>query len=418
MDMSGEQVLNTLGVTDGKVLFEILPGWEKSWKGYDGEVFFLQEEFQKKCLQICSVKEQDIERILSTVRAIQKNEVLKRFALHAYYRFAVCPAPEEGLSDSMSMWPEPEIPGGESALFYHIVFNGAVPDILNAYRRKGVPEEIITETLHFGGRWDNVFKRVSAYSLSWSRQFLKAELFTLGRFQYRIGKNLHIGVLLKNRKTGHKVMVCGPRRLDTEGLLVIPGMEKETDLYAPFEESASAFRGFPVDPRGRVILQEYTFLREEWEVMLRNGDLIMDMHIPGGGNMTPALSLESFRRAFDFLPKIAPDLKRIISSHSWIFYSRYEDLLPEGNMAALMRQGYIHPWTSNGTDGLSFVFKNHSQYSTWKEFPHDTRLRRAMLSLLENGEVLRRGGFLLCEEDLPVFGTEYYRMNFDCKKTV
>ena len=152
--------------------------------------------------------------------------------------------------------------------------------------------------------------------------------------------------------------------------------------------------------------------------MLRNGDLIMDMHIPGGGNMTPALSLESFRRAFDFLPKIAPDLKRIISSHSWIFYSKYEDLLPEGNIAALMRQGYIHPWTSNGTDGLSFVFKNHSQYSTWKEFPHDTRLRRAMLSLLENGEVLRRGGFLLCEEDLPVFGTEYYRMNFDCKKTV
>ena len=48
MDMSSEQVLNTLGVTDGKILFEILPGWEKSWKGYDGEVFFLQEEFQKK----------------------------------------------------------------------------------------------------------------------------------------------------------------------------------------------------------------------------------------------------------------------------------------------------------------------------------------------------------------------------------
>jgi len=58
----------------------------------------------------------------------------------------------------------------------------------------------------------------------------------------------------------------------------------------------------------------------------------------------------------------------------WIFYPLYEKVMPESNLAALMCERYLVPWSSGSTDGLFFLFgRDYDKPSTYS---CDTLVRR------------------------------------------
>ena len=127
--------------------------------------------------------------------------------------------------------------------------------------------------------------------------------------------------------------------------------------------------------------------------------------------MTPEAVRDSFVQAFDFFgARYEGRFVPAIISRSWIFNTQFEELLPDSNIAKLMRRCYLFPCLSTGRDGFFFLFGK--EYSDPAEAPHDTSVRRAMLSILERGEKLRLGGMLFLEEDLPDFEKETYRKHF------
>ena len=72
-----------------------------------------------------------------------------------------------------------------------------------------------------------------------------------------------------------------------------------------------------------------------------------------------------------------------------------------------MRELYLIPWTSCGTDGFYFLFGR--DYDKQETYPRDTSVRRAMLDELESGGSLRTGGMFFLAEHIDLFGQKPYR---------
>ena len=407
--MDETQVQNELGF-DERQHELIFAGWDVTSRGMPSDIPFLSPEHIRKCCDFCQAGEILCRELLRTAELVSASPALKAFVWHVFDRLALHPViPNDPGYGSFADWPIPNLPEGMERHFYRLAYLAIVPLAIDSYRQRGIPEYIIRDTLRIEPSNAIFDPRV----LAWSRHYQNGEIYRIGRFQFMVYLNNHSGLVLKNKKNGHKLMVCGPGvRLDKDGLFSIQGKESADDCISPFVETPDSVRGFPINPNGFVELQCHTCNLAEWKIVLRPGQALIDMHIPAGGGMTLDICRQSFNEAFGFFEKYLPGKALpIIRCHSWIFNTELEPLLPDSNIARLMRECYVHPWRSTGTDGMFFLFGSQ-KFETWKEYPHDTSQRRALLHILESGRQLHCGGMLLFKEDMPHFGTSYYRRNY------
>ena len=178
---------------------------------------------------------------------------------------------------------------------------------------------------------------------------------------------------------------------------------------AKLTEDAECVTGTPISPYGFALPGALRLVKNEWELQLRNGDTMIDMHIPNYMPLRLDLLHASLRRALDFFPVYHPDQPfKAFVCESWIFNTQLADLLPaSSNLLAFQRQGYLFPRPSDGVEGMYFIF------GQWlvdlDTAPQDTQLQRAVLADLRAGGKLRNGGFLLLPEDVVRFGQQPYQ---------
>lgn len=312
-------------------------------------------------------------------------------------------------------WPFPaDMPVELRDLAVCLAAVGITPRGREFYRAKGIPEDIIEATLKRLTVVNDFHREITGRhgmypaSLAWQRNHFRDPLiYSLGRFNYRIIAPLGLGVLLKRRSDGKRLMLAGDNwAIDRENLRTIG--DGEVVFTTTLSEEKGTWTGYPVTPYGKVLDQQITCPAEEFEVLLQPGDKMLDLHIPGGGGMTPERCIDSFRKAFAFFETYYPaDFKKVIYSSSWIFNPAFEKRLPECNMAKFMRETWLFPQSSTGADGYYFLFGTKTPDVA--NAPRDTTLRRTMLDILESGEKLRQGGMFLLKEDLPYWGTQRNR---------
>lgn len=67
---------------------------------------------------------------------------------------------------------------------------------------------------------------------------------------------------------------------------------------------------------------------KHWDIHLKQGDPILDMHIPAGGKMGVEEAFRSFSLANYFFERLMPDIRhRAIVCHSWIFNPNMAEIL-------------------------------------------------------------------------------------------
>jgi hypothetical protein len=160
------------------------------------------------------------------------------------------------------------------------------------------------------------------------------------------------------------------------------------------------------------VKSQITLSLDEWSVALSPGDPVLEMHIPEGDPLSLESCGSSMRRALDFFPVYEPDKPFAgIASTSWIFNTQLEEMLSTtSNLVRYQHELHLFPVPTNGRAGLYFMFyQNEIDPST---APRDTSLKRAVLDHLAAGKPLRSGGMFMFTEDLPRFGTQYYRSNW------
>ena len=288
----------------------------------------------------------------------------------------------------------------------------SIPLMFQSYERQDIAQNVIDDTIlglknkvdscrAFTGKLG-----IFAQQVGWHSLYIKGELYRLGRMEYKLIPARKAIEAFRNRTTGEVILLIRPpEKLSKDGYIVD---NDDSGREPEYSQSADSVIGTPVSPLGFALKTTITLPFSEWELIYGEGYYSIDMHIPPGGRMTPAACRDSFKKALDFFADCFPDKKApAVYCRSWIFNTQFEALLPESNMAKLMREVYLFPILSSGRDGMAFIFGQ--EYDDLTKAPCETSIQRAMLHILKSGKKLRASGMLFFKDDLDKFGTGYYR---------
>lgn len=244
-----------------------------------------------------------------------------------------------------------------------------------------------------------------AWIWDWYRTVGSGHLYGLGRLEFFHEAWDYPWRVWINDATSEVIVLLNPGLCFTDDGY----MTSQTTWTTKLVETEDAIVGHAVSPTGAAIRIPVRLPRTHWRVALGPGNFVLDMHVPGDIPLTLDLIRDALQQSESFFDHFYPN--QIFTAwvcDSWLFCPQMEQMLPpESNIVRWQREGYLLPNDSDGSDLMSFVFgKSTIDPAT---APRDTRLRRAILARLAQGEPMRCGGYLLLRKDLTRFGTQPYR---------
>lgn len=119
----------------------------------------------------------------------------------------------------------------------------------------------------------------------------------------------------------------------------------------------------------------------------------LDVHIPGGGALTPALCQDSYKRAAEFYNRRFGDENIVVGCYSWLLSPDLDALLPESSNILAFAHQYTLTETvpDEGFDFLSYAFGVHGKPGSLESLPERSSLQRSLKAWLLEGNILRLG---------------------------
>jgi hypothetical protein len=337
-----------------------------------------------------------------------------------------------------------------TSLFYLLAYMAALPSVEARYRQLGVSMAIFDDTMKDFLNYLGEFYDLRGYwgyaQFAWIWRHLTCELFRLGRLQYMLAP-FHSGVTAFRRKSSAGEWLQKPVQslsLGADGdlagldivLLADPNQPLRADGYAfgagqfpgeneassaqalkpAYEESIAGWSGHLVTPYGCARLQAVFLPRAEWELILQEGDTVLDLHIPRKDPLTAETCSDSYRQALEFFPRVFPERPwKALYCHTWFFTPQLQSFLPpESSIVKFQREFYLYPFP--GSVGFLWNFVFGEKYPDPATAPRDTSLRRAVLDWIGLGkEIFDLPGVMFHAPE--AWGSQPYMKRWDRKKS-
>ena len=133
---------------------------------------------------------------------------------------------------------------------------------------------------------------------------------------------------------------------------------------------------------------------------VREGDLVINIHIPSGSKLFKQDCIDSFLKAAEYYAPLFEGGEVVFHCHSWLLYPEHKNFLPE-NSAILMFADFFKCILSEASDGNDlwriFGTRNTRDY---KNLPEKTSLQRAYKQRLIDGKEVGIGvGFFIVKNN-------------------
>ena len=414
--MDIDSVLAALGISAAAPI--LAPHWESSGASLlPGLPPFLSAEAISRTRLLARLPQEANPVLHETARQIVASPPLLQLAWHC--QRLLCQHLDYGVAE-IRQWPVLTAALGElSGAFYLLVGLAAIPHIQAIHKKLDIPRPISLDTC--GRLYPEIVGRYRDHhagqfgvwpgTVYWLRNYICGDLYTLGRLEYMIRPFRGAVRAFRHRGTRAVVALAADGSLfDGEGLAV--RSEAANTWRAELWQGDGRVCGFPVSPHGHAVQREIALPLEEWDQALSPGEAMLEVHIPGGGQMTPASCGASMRQAREFFPRYFPHKTFAgFSCGSWILNPQLAQIYrPDSNMVLWQRELYLYPIPSGDRSGLVFVFgKDDIDLDT---APRDTSLRRALLDHMAAGGRLIGGGMFSLDEDFAHFGNQVYRRHW------
>jgi hypothetical protein len=360
--------------------------------------FFLRPAFVREATAYCGISPRFRNAFLRTAAGMAKNAALRRLAWHCHYVLFLAPQSPE----HPGPWTGLTKPLGKLApLFPALVLLSGLPQLRRSYVRQGLPEPVLGATLGDIDIWlrhhQDTTGQPGLATLPWLMHHFKAKLFRLGRLQFMVKKFDGSVVLLQATATGRSALMslAGIRyRRDGQCDGANHSYEDPKKVWVSgFQKTPMYCKGQLISPAGAAQRTQQRLPRPDWQVALKAGDPVLDIHIPAGEPMELAACRASLAAADLFFRRYFPKQKlKGKMCWSWLLDPSFQSLLPPGsNIRAF--QGLFHLYPVPCSDGEIFHRVFAPAPFDPAKLPRDNSLRRALLRFLDRGgNLLGAGG--------------------------
>ncbi len=391
-----ERFEKSLGV--GRISTDFQPIYEDALAEFErAGVFFLKEEYLREVQAKCNAFPRTFARVLEEAARVRERED------EALYALFLCRAMEHRdlFLRHLSAFDFPK----DNPF---LAFLCLVPSIVATWEelvRRGVPADVVAATVNqyeeclfvYRERFDEL--GMNKRYFDHLQGYVDHKFLNVGRLRYEIG-HLHGVYLLKSKKDGKRVLFLADTLMNDVGLYRDTPPLREGGFDAFFREENDAFVGTPVGESGRCQSKAVRLSKKEYEIALRPGDTVIDVHIPGHLPLTEQNCAESYARARELFALHFPEIEpKAFHCHSWMMAPELGEILkPTSNLLAFQRPYLRYPVPTKGEDVLNFVF--FLRYKTFADLPEDTSLQRALKARYLGGERLYEyGGIIPFEKE-------------------
>jgi len=407
------KVISALGISDDENVLR--KGWDETQAALPaGGVPFLTPRFVRDACRQIGFPDEVAEASVGVAERVRGSEALVALAWHCHRALF---ASDHYWFDDVKSWPSLSSALDTDANgFYLLVILSGVTKLREVNSAHSVPAEVERETLgdvvrSLSWRTRRDASRpwgMHAHDVAWFANFLRGDLYRLGRLQFQFGKFDQEARAFRHTSGAVLALSEDGIHYDSDG--------QQTDAdgagtwTAELAIGSDAVAGNPILPTGVALPKKVTLSLAEWRQALAPRDPILNIHMPGGKPLTHADCGESFRRAVEFFSHHFPERPFAgFSCYSWLLDGQLEEMLPPAaNMVRFQRDVYLLPTDMDSAELFRSVL--HQREVDTTTAPRGTALQRAIVARLEKGEKLkpRAGGCFLLPDDLN-WGAEVYR---------
>lgn len=360
--------------------------------------FFLQENYIRKYWKMAELPAEKLEYTLDFAAKIRKDLRYRQLTWHLYRYFTLTPMANVEhikLTDNIGTL------GVESGMIYLLTALSLIPSYIARAEREGFPRRygeagarrIGSTTVFYAQEYNGAFG-LRGRSMMFLLHYIQTATWRIGRFDFVVQKAAD-NIPEIYRRGDEVIAFCADGiMLNSQGDQV--DSAEKSCRTARIKVENSKVTGIPIDFNcGLAAAPEMTIdLADGWEKIAGSGDWTLFFHIPGGGGMTPELCEESFREAREFFKEYMPERNfSIIWSASWIFNPAWREMLPESNLAKLIRRGRLFPAVAGVNPGLYFVFGKTE--GDPEQFNAVNSLEKAVLHCYREKSLRRVGWFII-----------------------
>jgi hypothetical protein len=300
---------------------------------------------------------------------------------------------KDASDESYENWPIPmSLRDQEASLFRALVILSGTEIMEGSLAKRGLSEwqqfcrnEYLHATrMHF--ELHGVYGLQNG-SMWWLWPVFLGRVFRLGRLTYEIGfyaSSWHVFA----HKDGSLLILAG----DLEQRYDEGGLESINGIYQPtYRESGNQVVGNGFDGNGFYIPEPFALDLSVWSRVVKTGDPILSLHIPGDGKLDPDEVKASIKLAAQFFVRWFPDLPlRLVTCHSWLLNTQLSELLPSGSNILAFQKWFTLALANPNNEALfSFVFDVPP--CPLDQLLPKTEFQKRLLAYVCNGGMLRDG---------------------------
>tara|TARA_B100001123_G_scaffold127519_1_gene148324 strand:+ start:1547 stop:2833 length:1287 start_codon:yes stop_codon:yes gene_type:complete len=396
-----------------------------------GQIQFLTSESVSESAGWCGFDREAIEFLQQAARFISSDTDLTRLAWHCHHLLFVC---EPGRFSPWGWTVLTDLLGEYCGAFYLLVILSGIPAIRKVHTDLSIPEQVARDTYkdtlvwakqyrEIGIKKDDLFFHpskphvwgVDTRIMPWLLSHLYGHLYRIGRLQYKVGPNKQKLRVYRNKET-RAIRLLAESGLRFRGDGHFDGTAGREDPENAWNTKLTVangrITGTVIHPGGKALREPISLPLDIWELILQEGDQILEIHIPEDGPMDFDACGKSLSNAAEFFPKYFParPFKAIVCT-SWFLDPSYQQLLSESsNIVRFQKECYLFPYPTTRTrNGLERIFGAFT--SDQENAPRDTSMRRAVLDHFDRGGILVGGGALILPDSLN-WGHQVYLGSF------
>lgn len=371
---------------------------------------FLQDDYLTDVLKVIQLTDKRSTLLQEAFKLMREHDSLSRLAWLWHYMIYV---KLDSFSERVAEWPAPRLsdPAMETAqnFFPAVVLLSGFPHIMQLYKERNIPEQVIRETLGKVNANMQVHEEESGKTglsmrlLNWLLNHFQGRLYSLGRLEFEM-RTFRYPIRGYRNKLDGSVAALSEEGVKYRRDGLVDGTNGICDesggWTAYIREDDAEVEGFPLSSENGSALNEPVALsKQQWELRLKQDDPVLHVHIPRKGSFTKEDCRDSFVRAVEFFKTYYPDWPyTAIACVSWLMDPQLRGLLGESSNLVKFQEWY-HPYPVKSGDESIYTFVFRCEKRELDQLPEHTSLQRKMKDFMRAGGKFRLGGgFMLKEE--------------------